>query len=279
MSVATASWRRARAGAQYLFLALAALVVLFPLLYALAASLMTPAEVALYPPRLLPSHPDLSNYGQVLRQFPVLRFIGNSVVQAAAITAGQLLTATLAAYAFAFVSFRGKDVLFFLFLSTMMIPWEVTVIPNYLTMKQLGWLNTYQGLAVPFLATGFGTFLLRQSFKSIPLDIQDAATIDGCGRLRFLWSVVVPLARPALGTLGVYSFLQAWNQYLWPLLVVNSPRMQTVQIGIASLQNAEQQEFNIVMAGVMLVLLPTIALLVAGQRQLIRGLTAGAVKA
>jgi len=264
-----------RAGLWYALLGMAALVVLFPLLYAL----LTATEVALYPPRLFPSRLDLANYEQVLQQVPIPRFIVNSVVVATIIMAGQLVTASLAAYAFAFLRFRGRDLLFFVFLSTMMIPWEVTVIPNYLTMKQLGWLNSFQALTVPFLATGFGTFLLRQFFKAIPLEIQDAATMDGCGALRFLWTILVPLARPALGTLGVYSFLQAWNMYLWPLLVVNSPHMKTVQIGIASLQNAEQQEFNIVMAGVVLVLLPTVVLLILGQRQLIRGLTAGAIKA
>jgi sn-glycerol 3-phosphate transport system permease protein len=279
MSTAARTWRLARDGGWYALLALAALVVLFPLLYALSTSLLTTAEVATYPPRLIPAHLEFSNYAQVLRQVPIPRFILNSVVVSTGIMAAQLVTATLAAFAFAFLDFRGRDLLFFAFLATMMIPFEATVIPNYLTVKQLGWLNSFPGLTVPFLATGFGTFLLRQSFKAIPLDVQDAATIDGCSRLRFLWSIVVPLSRPALGTLGVYGFLQAWNIYLWPLLIVNSPHMQTVQIGIGSLQNAEQQEFNIVMAGTVLVLLPTILLLVLGQRQLIRGLTAGAVKA
>ena len=134
------------------------------------------------------------------------------------------------------------------------------------------------GLTVPFLATAFGTFLLRQFFMTIPRELQDAATIDGCGSLRFLITIVLPLARPALGTLAVYSFLQTYNQYLWPLLITNDQQMRTVQIGITLLQDEERFMFNIVMAGVVLVLVPTFILFIVGNRQLIRGLTAGAVK-
>ena len=134
------------------------------------------------------------------------------------------------------------------------------------------------GLTVPFLATAFGTFLLRQFFMTIPRELQDAATIDGCGSLRFLITIVLPLARPALGTLAVYSFLQTYNQYLWPLLITNDQQMRTVQIGITLLHDEERFMFNIVMAGVGLVLVPTFILFIVGNRQLIRGLTAGAVK-
>ncbi len=160
----------------------------------------------------------------------------------------------------------------------MMIPWEATIIPNYLTIKQLGWTDTFLGLTAPFLATAFGTFLLRQFFMSLPHELQDAATIDGCSSLRFLTAIVLPLARPALGTLAVYSFLQTYNQYLWPLLITNNRDMRTVQIGIALLQDEERFMFSTVMAGVVFILVPTFTLFIFGNRQLIRGLTAGAVK-
>ena len=163
-------------------------------------------------------------------------------------------------------------------MATMMIPWEATIIPNYLTIKQLGWTDTFQGLAVPFLATGFGTFLLRQFFLKIPRDLYDAAVMDGCSNFRFLTTIVVPLARPALGTLAVYSFLQTYNQYLWPLLITNDESMRTVQIGIALLQDEERLMFNTVLAGVVIILIPTFLLFIFSNRQLIRGLTAGAVK-
>jgi sn-glycerol 3-phosphate transport system permease protein len=160
----------------------------------------------------------------------------------------------------------------------MMIPWEATIIPNYLTIKAIGWGNTFQGLAAPFLATAFGTFLLRQFFMSIPKDLNDAATIDGAGHLRFLTTILVPLARPALGTLAIYSFINTYNQFLWPLLITNDKNMRTVQIGIALLQDEERFMWNVVMAGVVMILLPTFILFIFGNRQLIRGLTAGAVK-
>jgi len=167
---------------------------------------------------------------------------------------------------------------FFLFLSTLMIPGEVTLIPNYLTVRSLGWLDTYAGLITPYLATAFGTFLLRQFFLTIPRELEDAARIDGATRRRFLWTIVVPLARPALATLAIYGFLSAWNQYLWPLLVVNSTEMRTVQIGLALLQSQEIVSWGLVMAGVILIILPTAAVFVLGYRHVVRGLTAGAVK-
>ena len=184
----------------------------------------------------------------------------------------------MAAYAFAFIPFRGKQVVFFVFLSTMMIPWEATIIPNYLLVRSLSWTDTFMGLTAPFLATAFGTFLLRQFFLSIPKDLHDAATIDGAGHMRFLTTILVPLARPALGTLAIYSFLQTYNQFLWPLLVTNNKNMRTVQIGIAGLQDEERFMWNVVMAGVVFILVPTFMLFIFGNRQLIRGLTAGAVK-
>ena len=190
-----------------------------------------------------------------------------------------LVLASLAAYAFAFIDFKYKNFFFLLFLSTQMIPWEATIIPNYMTIvNDLKLKDTYLGLTLPYLATAYGTFLVRQFFMSIPRDLHDAAMIDGCGRLRFLITIAVPLARPALGTLAVYSFLTTYNQYLWPLLVTNNKDMRTVQIGLALLQDQERFLWNIVLAGVVMILVPTIALFIVGNRQLIRGLAAGAVK-
>ena len=262
----------------YLLLAIVAVIVIFPLWSALTISLLSDTEVASYPPHLAPTSVQLTNFARALEQAPLLRYLFNSIVQSSLVMVGQLVTASLAAYAFAFIDFKGRNVMFLVFLSTLMIPWEATIIPNYLLVRSLGWTDTFMGLTVPFLATAFGTFLLRQFFLTIPRELQDAATIDGCGSLRFLMTIVLPLARPALGTLAVYSFLQTYNQYLWPLLITNDQQMRTVQIGITLLQDEERFMFNTVMAGVVLVLLPTFALFIVGNRQLIRGLTAGAVK-
>jgi sn-glycerol 3-phosphate transport system permease protein len=262
----------------YALLTVAALIILFPLLYALTASFMTQDEIAHYPPKFIPSGLDLDNYRAVLRRLPIPRYILNSFIVAGSVMIAQLVTASLAAYAFAIRDFRGRTALFMLFLATLMIPFEVTLIPNYQTIALWGWKDTYMGLIAPFVATGFGTFLLRQFFLSIPTELHDAATLDGCGSLRYLITIVIPLSRPALGTLAVYSFLQTWNQYLWPLLVTDSRNMRTTQIGLNFLRNEESLSYNLIMAGVVLVLIPTIALLIVGQRQLIRGLTAGSVK-
>jgi sn-glycerol 3-phosphate transport system permease protein len=270
--------RRVKNSFHYLLLLIVALVIAFPILFALSVSLMTPGDIASNPPHLIPPtlHPE--SYADALSTAPIGRFIVNSVIVSSLIVIGQLVTSSLSAYAFAFLRFPGRQVLFYLFLATMMIPWEVTLIPNYLTIKGLGWLSTYQGLSIPFFATAFGTFMLRQFFLQIPRELHEAARIDGCGHWRFFLTVVMPLSRPALGTLTVYAFLQAWNMYLWPLIVTNETSMRTVQIGISMLQHEEALSWNLVMAGVVMVLLPTVLLLVIGQRQLVKGLMAGAVK-
>jgi sn-glycerol 3-phosphate transport system permease protein len=262
----------------YGLLVATALFIAFPLLYGLAISFMTPDEVMEYPPRFLPSGLNLSGYEAVLNRLPIPRYLLNSLIVSVAVMLGQLITACLAAYAFAIRSFRGSGLLFGLFLATLMIPWEVTIIPNFQTILGWGWGDRYIGLIAPFVATGFGTFMLRQFFMTIPKELHDAATIDGCGSLRYLLQIVIPLSRPALGTLAIYSFLQTWNQFLWPLLITNKKEMRTIQIGLNYLMNEESISFNNTMAGVMLAILPTVLLLIVGQRQLIRGLTAGAIK-
>ena len=273
------TWQLIRRILIYLLLTAVSLAVIFPLYYAVAISVVADNDVSQYPPPVIPtSFQPVENFRRAFEIAPLLRYLGNSVVQSTIVTLSHLMLGSLAAYAFAFIPFRGKQIVFLLFLSTMMIPWEATLIPNYLMIGSLHWKDTFQGLAAPFMATAFGTFLLRQFFLSIPKDLQDAATIDGCGHLRFLSTIVMPLARPALGTLAVYSFLQTYNQYTWPLLITNKPEMRTVQIGLALLQDEERFMWNVVMAGVVVILIPTFTLFVAGNRQLIRGLTAGAVK-
>lgn len=255
-----------------------ALVVLFPLLYALGTSLKSGAEVNQYPPSFWPRVLDVRNYPDALLVAPIARFLLNSFIQSGVVTLGQMVTAALAAFAFSYVEFPGRQAVFFLFLSTLMIPAEVTLIPNYLTIRSLGWLNTYPALVAPFLATAFGTFLLRQFFLTIPRELWDAGLIDGCSRRRFLVTILVPLARPAFATLAIYAFLSTWNQYLWPLLVINSQQMRTVQIGLAILQSQEAVSWGLVMAGIVLIVAPTVILFLIGYRHVVRGLTAGAVK-
>ena len=262
----------------YLFLTVAAVTMLFPLYTGIVTSLLGPDNVSSYPPKILPVDFRWQNYVDAAKQAPLLRFILNSFIQSSGVMVMQLVTASLAAYAFAYLPFKGKRAVFLIFLSTMMIPWESTIIPNYLFVQKIGWDDTYMGLIAPFMATAFGTFLLRQFFMSIPKDLHDAAVIDGCSDLRYLATILVPLARPALGTLAVYSFLQTYNQYLWPLLITNSTNMRTVQIGITMLQVFEREQWQVVLAGVVTIMIPTLILFIVANRQLIRGLTAGALK-
>lgn len=264
--------------ATYVLLVLASLLVAFPLLLALSYSLMSESAIATFPPPVIPTEPTLANYGTVFATIPIGRYLLNSLVVSSAVVIGQLITASLAAYAFSFLTYPGRQLLFFLFLSTLMIPWEATIIPNYITIRSIGWLDTYQGLAMPFMATAFGTFLLRQAFLQIPRELWDSARIDGASSFHFFRTMVVPLSRPALGTVAIYAFLSTYNQYFWPLLITNQPLMRTTQVGIAQLRFEETLRWGLVMAGVIMVAAPTLALLVIGQRQLIRGLTAGAVK-
>lgn len=262
---------------QYVLLVLAALVLLFPLLFSLSLALQGPTLA----PSLVPNlgKLDWGVFGTTFAQEHNFgRWILNSFVVSLAVTIGQLVTCSLAAYALSMLNFPGKNFFFFVFLGTLMIPWEATIVPNYLTVVGLGWKDSYQGLVAPFLASGFGIFLLRQYFLTVPRELYEAAMLDGCSRTRYLWSILLPLSRPALGTLAVYAFLNTYNQYYWPLLVTDSPEWRTTQVGITAFKSSEVALYNLQMAGTIIVMLPTLLLLVLGQRQLVRGLTAGALK-
>ncbi|WP_051970131.1 carbohydrate ABC transporter permease [Kitasatospora azatica] len=264
--------------AVYLLLALAAITVVFPVYYAVAGAFMTKGDLATYPPALVPHRLTAANFGGAARSVPLARQYVNSALVAGVITAAQLLTSILAAYALVFLPLRWRGPVFAVFLATLMVPWEAVVIPNYLTLSGWGLGNTYFGLVLPFLASGFGTFMLRQSFRQFPAELRDAARIDGAGHWRFLWRILVPLNRPSLAAIAIYVFLSAWNQYFWPLIITRTAQMQTLQIGLTSLRNADAADPGLILAGVLLSLLPTLALVVFGQRFIVRGLTAGAVR-
>lgn len=261
----------------YLLLILAAIILLFPLFMALSVAFQGETLT----PHVLPDlgHIDWGVFAKVVEQQPdIIRWIINSFVVSLAVTAGVLLTSSLAAYAFATLEFWGKPIFFILMLGTLMIPFEATIIPNFLLISQLGWTDSYQGLIVPFLASGFGIFLLRQYFQTIPNELYEAARLDGCGRTRYLWSFLLPLSKPALATLGLYTFLNTWNQFYWPLLVTDVSQWRTTQVGITIFHSSDVQVLNTQMAATLIVVLPTIIPLIIGQRQLVRGLTAGIFK-
>lgn len=270
--------RRLRLAGRYLLLSVLALVVLFPIYITVVNSLLRPDQIASRPPALFPTDPQWGAYRAAWNGGHIGRYLLNSAIVTTGIMVGQVLLAILAAYAFAFLEFPGRGFLFVVFLTTMMIPFEVVFFTNYQTIADLGLLNTYGGLILPFLATGFGAFLLRQAFLTVPGELRDAAALDGYGHWRFLWRVAVPLARPTIAALGVFAFLSAWGQYLWPLIATDDERARTVQVGLAQLRREALNDINVTFAGVVLASIPLVILLLVFQRQLVRGLTAGAVK-
>lgn len=260
----------------YLALLAYSALVLVPLLALLSASFKTAGEV--FEPQLIPQSPTLENYRIALEKFPLGRFLLNSLLVSLAVALGQVVTSALAGYALARVRLPGKRFLFGGVVALLLVPGEVTFLPLYEAVSRLGWLDSYAALIVPFLATPLGIFLLRQFFLTLPQDLFDAARIDGAGHLRMLWHVALPLARPALGALGALSFLSAWNMYLWPLVVTRSTQMQTVQIGVNMILNEEAARWNVVAAGAILALLPTLLAFLVAQRQFVRGITLGGLK-
>ncbi len=266
-----------RSIARYFVLIVMAGLILFPIYITIVNSLMEPTALA-NGPVWWPSHPTLSNYATAWTNAHVGRYLWNTVIVAVGITALQVSTAILGGYAFAFLNFPLKRLMFVMYLATLMIPGEVTIIQNVQTVHDLGWYNSYAALIVPFIATGFGAFLLRQSFLAVPADLQDAAALDGYGHWRFLRRVVVPICRPGIAAMALFAFLGAWNQYLWPLLVTSDDRYRTVQIGLKQLRTENLSSVTVVFAGTVLAFLPIALLLLAFSKQLVRGLTAGAVK-
>jgi sn-glycerol 3-phosphate transport system permease protein len=263
---------------RYLMLAAVAVLVLFPIYVTVLFALKPGNRIFDYPRALLPVDLTLHTLRDAWRTGHLGRYLVNSGIVSLAITAGQLATSVLAAYAFAFMRFPFKNLVFALFLATLLVPAEVTILANTDTIKSLGWIDSYPGLVVPFLATAFGTFLLRQVFRTVPKDLREAAALDGIGHFGFLREVAVPLARPTLGALALFSFLGAWNQYLWPQRITNDPDYRTVTIGLRSLASANPDQLNLVTAGTVIAALPIVIVLIIFQRQLIRGLSAGAVK-
>ena len=254
------------------------LFVLLPLLYAVSVAFMPSSELFTTEMNLVPKAPTFENFRQALVKVPLARFVFNSFLVAGLITLGQIISCSLAAFSFSFLEFKGKEILFMLVMATMMIPGEATIISNYLTVSSFNWLDSYQVLIVPYLTSAMGIFLFRQFYKSFPISLYESARIDGCTNLRFIFRILLPLTKSAIGTMAVYTFINAWNMYMWPLLVTGSNEMRTVQIGISMLNNEDAQSITLMIAGVVLVIIPSIAIFIAGQKQLIRGMFSGAVK-
>jgi multiple sugar transport system permease protein len=248
-------------------------VMLVPFAWMLSTSLKEPGDVFVYPPQWIPEPVQWENYQETVTVMPFGRFYLNSAIQAVAVTVLQLLTASLAAFAFARLRFRGRDLLFLLYLGTMMIPFPVTMIPNFVIIRSLGWIDTFRALILPPAFSAFSTFLLRQYFMSIPVELDDAARVDGASSFRIWWQIIMPLSGPALATLAIFTFLGQWNSFLWPLVVTNSERMQTLPVGLATFQGQYSIQWHLLMAGSVISVVPILGIYIVGQKWFVRGIT------
>lgn len=257
---------------------LAGLIVVFPLIYGLCLSFMGMADIMANPPVLISDNMTLANYEYALRRVPMLTYFKNTLIVCFIEVAVQILTSSLAAYAFTFFEFKGRKFLFAAVTASLMIPYESTLICNYLTICNMRLTDTYLGLTLPFLASGMSIFLMRQFYITLPMELKEAATIDGCGDMRFLFNIAFPLSLPATCSLALYRFIDAYNQYFWPLLVTNRDDMRTLQIGTGILKDAEAANYGVVLAAAMIVIVPAVLFFIVGQKWLIKGMLAGAVK-
>jgi sn-glycerol 3-phosphate transport system permease protein len=267
--------RFARPLATHAALLLAVAVIAFPLYYAFVISTQTVEEVVQRPPVLVPSTHLLENYAQAWVKSRMGRLLVNSAVVAVAIAVGKIAISMLSAFAIVYFRFRGSGVVFWMIFVTLMLPIPVRILPTYEVVGNLGWLNTYAGLSIPLMASATATFLFRQFFRTIPDELTEAAQLDGCGPLRFLWAFLLPLSWANIAALFVVLFIYGWNEYFWPLLITTTEEMRTVVIGLETLiprTGTDLPTWNLIMAGAMMALLPPVLVIVVMQRWFVKGL-------
>jgi len=262
----------------YALLLLCTVITLLPFAWMLSSSFKPTVEIFSGTAQLIPANPILDNYINAVTRQPVARAIFNSILVAGIETFAVVVTSVFTAYPFARLRFPGRDILFMLILGTMMIPSQVTMIPTFILMKWFGWIDSYQGLIVPRIMAPLGIFLMRQFLQSLPKELEEAARIDGCSRLTTLTHVLLPLTGPAVATLAIFTFTASWNEFFWPLLVVQSTEMWTIQLLIAQLKAAEVTDWGMVMAIVSLSVLPTVLIYVVLQRYFVKGIAMSGLK-
>ncbi len=262
----------------YGVLLLFAFSMLVPFLWMVSSSLMTEMEVYRFPPKLWPSKPHWENYREALTLLPFGRFFLNSLIISFFTVLGQLFVCSLAAYSFSRLRYRGRNSIFAVYLSTMMIPTIVTMIPLYLIVDAFGWINRYEAMIVPFLNSVWGIFLLRQFFLTIPPELEDAARIDGASSWTIYWRIILPLSKPALATLAIFSFMASWKEFLWPLIVTNSMEMRPVEVGIALFHSVHITNWPYQMAAAVVVMLPIVVVFFFTQRYFIKGIALTGIK-
>jgi multiple sugar transport system permease protein len=264
----------------HILLATGSIVFAGPFIWMLMSSLKTQYEIYNFPPTLLPESVQWMNYVVVFRDQPFARFIGNSMFVSLCVTFGVIMTSSLAGYSFARLRFPGRDRIFLLYLGTMMIPGAVLLIPSYALMIELGWRDSYYALIVPGLVSAWGTFLMRQFMLNIPKELEDAAYIDGASRLRIYWTVIMPVSKPVIATLAIFTFMGVWNELLWPVIILRTPEMYTLPMGLARFQSRfpNQTPWHLVMAASTISVLPILILFMAGQKYYVQGIVTTGLK-
>jgi len=263
---------RAMSLVSQILLSLVALLFLVPIIWMLLSAIKPSAEVFTVPPKLFGSEIKFGNFVEAWNYLPFGRFILNTLFVAGIGTLITLVVSAMSAYAFARLNFRFRGGLFVLYLSTLIVPQEVIVIPMFLVMQRVGWVNSYQALILPWAFTAFGTFLLRQFFLTIPRELEEAAKIDGCGHIRILRSVIIPISAPALAVLAVFTFISYWNSFLWPLIIINDTAKMTVPLGLDLFLGQQGQRWELLMAAATISMVPTVILVLALQKYLVRGI-------
>ena len=269
-----------RSFVDYVILGILSAVVLLPTLFMMFGSFKKQAEVTAYPPRLLPeSFTYLQNFSTAWQRAPFGIYLTNSVIVGLFTLFGVMIVCICAAYAFSHMKPWGAKYIFIMFMSGMMIPPQVTVVPRYFLIQNLGLIDSYTALIIPFLAYPMGIFLLYQFFRTVPKDLEEAARLEGCGPFRFLVSILIPLARPSIGALSILTFVNSWNRYMWPLIITNSTRMRTAPIGLKMfLDETEGSHLGVMMAGSVIVIAPALIIFIIGQKQFVKALAGGAIK-
>ena len=264
--------------ATYTILVLGAAFILLPFLWMISTSLKPDNEVLLMPPKWIPSALQWKNYVDAFKAVPFFTYLKNSIVVTVAITSCELITTILAAFAFAQLEFKGKNLLFMLLVATMMVPGEILTIPNFVTLARLGWIDSYKAMVAPWATSVFSIFLLRQQFASIPLSYYKAARMDGCSDLRYLFTVMVPMSRPTIVSVALLKIINSWNSYLWPLISTNSREMRTLPVGLAYFSTEAGTDYNTLMAFSLMIITPTILVYLFTQKYIIQGVSKTGLK-
>ncbi len=270
-------WRLPFSGWHLLLMPTALLFVL-PLVWMIMTSFMPNSDINTFPPKFLPSRISLTGYSGLFAESDILRWLGNTAVVATVAVGSHLVLCSLAGYGFARLAFRGRTAGFFLIVATIMVPIQLLMIPTFILFSRIGVINTLSAAAIPWLASAFGIFLMRQFFLALPVELEDAARLDGCNRLQLFWRIVLPLAKPALATLAIFTLLGSWNDLIWPLVAISDEQWYTLQLGLANFQGQRRTEWQLLMAGNVIATLPLLVGFVLAQRQFVATMTFSGLK-